>query len=305
MVQMEKIFSESVLADTLPKPTLVRLLRAKYSDVTVAPEPPGVLLLPFHWPEPSNAAPPSGSNPELFHWLHGALRRVGDSQQGGQRRQEVRRSQAFGQFMEPAWWEEDPEELLQQTQTYIPGGGAITFDLAASDEVPDAGHPMAEQGERGHEQGEDHGAVLGVAVQLLEEAQEAEEAHRLQQDIAAARRVARRGAAVLSYLRRGEADVVGNGDGDVEGGQQDQPIPAGLERTVVEEDETRLLDVRHLVLRDRVRIGSQETLDLSLGLVLFLEVSRQLVEDGAAAASLHVQTRRAADLVDLQARFLV
>ena len=34
MVQMEKIFSESVLAETLPKPTLVRLLRAKYSDVT-------------------------------------------------------------------------------------------------------------------------------------------------------------------------------------------------------------------------------------------------------------------------------
>ena len=34
MVQMEKIFSESVLAETFPKPTLVRLLRAKYKDVT-------------------------------------------------------------------------------------------------------------------------------------------------------------------------------------------------------------------------------------------------------------------------------
>lgn len=34
IVQMEKIFSESVLAETLPKPTLVRLLRAKYNDVT-------------------------------------------------------------------------------------------------------------------------------------------------------------------------------------------------------------------------------------------------------------------------------
>jgi hypothetical protein len=33
MVQMEKIFSVSVLADTLPKPTLVRLLRAKYKEV--------------------------------------------------------------------------------------------------------------------------------------------------------------------------------------------------------------------------------------------------------------------------------
>lgn len=34
MVHIEKIFSESVLAETFPKPTLVKLLRAKYSDVT-------------------------------------------------------------------------------------------------------------------------------------------------------------------------------------------------------------------------------------------------------------------------------
>lgn len=40
---------------------------------------------------------------------------------------------------------------------------------------------MGQQGERGHEQGEDHGAVLGVAVQLLQEAQKAQEAHGLQQ----------------------------------------------------------------------------------------------------------------------------
>lgn len=31
IVQMENIFSASVLAHTLPKPTLVRLLRVKYS----------------------------------------------------------------------------------------------------------------------------------------------------------------------------------------------------------------------------------------------------------------------------------
>lgn len=30
MVQMEKIFSASVLAETFPNPTLVRLLRVKY-----------------------------------------------------------------------------------------------------------------------------------------------------------------------------------------------------------------------------------------------------------------------------------
>lgn len=40
---------------------------------------------------------------------------------------------------------------------------------------------MRQQGEGGHEQREDHGAVLGVPVQLLQEAQEAQEAHRLQQ----------------------------------------------------------------------------------------------------------------------------
>ena len=40
---------------------------------------------------------------------------------------------------------------------------------------------MGQEGERRHQQGEDHSAVLRVTVQLLEEAQEAEEAHRLQQ----------------------------------------------------------------------------------------------------------------------------
>lgn len=34
MVHIEKIFSESVLAETFPKPTLVKLLSAKYRDVT-------------------------------------------------------------------------------------------------------------------------------------------------------------------------------------------------------------------------------------------------------------------------------
>lgn len=34
MTQMEKIFSELVLGETFPKPTLVRLLKVKYSAVT-------------------------------------------------------------------------------------------------------------------------------------------------------------------------------------------------------------------------------------------------------------------------------
>lgn len=54
-----------------------------------------------------------------------------------------------------------------QVQTYIPGGGAVTFNLAASNEVPHTGHPVGQQGKRGHEQGQNHSAVLGVTVQLL------------------------------------------------------------------------------------------------------------------------------------------
>ena len=46
-------------------------------------------------------------------------------------------------------------------------------------------------------------------------------------------------------------------------------------------------------------------LELGLGLVLLLQVPRELVEDGAAAAPLHAEARRAADRSDLQARLLV
>lgn len=65
MVQMEKIFSESVLADTFPNPTLVRLLKAKYSDVTQ--------LLRMEGPPPSSPVPvpdtPSPSDTFLQYWL--------------------------------------------------------------------------------------------------------------------------------------------------------------------------------------------------------------------------------------------
>lgn len=87
----------------------------------------------------------------------------------------------------------------------------------------------------------------------------------LHQDVADTRRVSCRRAAVLPVLHGREADIIGNGDGHVEGGQQDQPVPAGLERTVVEEDETGLLDVGHLVLRNRVCIGSKNPLDVMRG----------------------------------------
>ena len=87
----------------------------------------------------------------------------------------------------------------------------------------------------------------------------------LHQDVADTRGVTRRRAAVLSHLHGGEADVVGHGDGHVEGGQQDQPIPAGLERAVVKEDEAGLLDVGHLVLRHRVGVGSKDALHSAHG----------------------------------------
>lgn len=46
-------------------------------------------------------------------------------------------------------------------------------------------------------------------------------------------------------------------------------------------------------------------LQFALGFVLFLEVSREMVEDGAAAAALHVQAWWPADRMDLQAGFLI
>lgn len=45
-----------------------------------------------------------------------------------------------------------------------------------------------------------------------------------------------------------EADVVGHGHGHVESGQQDQPVPHGLEDAVVQQDEAGLPHRRHLVL---------------------------------------------------------
>lgn len=63
--------------------------------------------------------------------------------------------------------------------TNIPGGG--TFHLLATYEVPDAGHPVGQQGEHGHQQREHHGAVLRVALQLLQQAQQPQQPDGLQQ----------------------------------------------------------------------------------------------------------------------------
>lgn len=51
-----------------------------------------------------------------------------------------------------------------------------------------------------------------------------------------------------------EADVVGHRHGNVEGGEQYQPIPASFERAVVKQDEFRFLGICHLVLWQSGRI---------------------------------------------------
>lgn len=56
--------------------------------------------------------------------------------------------------------------------TNFPGNRVAAFYLLAPNDVPDAGHPVGEQSEHGHEQGQYHGAVLGVAIQLLQQAQQ-------------------------------------------------------------------------------------------------------------------------------------
>lgn len=63
--------------------------------------------------------------------------------------------------------------LREKTLTNFPGNGVAAFYLLAANDVPDAGHPVGEQSEHRHEQGQHHGAVLGVAVQLLQQAQQA------------------------------------------------------------------------------------------------------------------------------------
>lgn len=54
-----------------------------------------------------------------------------------------------------------------------------------------------------------------------------------------------------------EAGVVGHDDGYVEGGDQDQPIPAGLEHAVVRQDEAGLLEGAGLVFGQRSVGGLQ------------------------------------------------
>lgn len=64
--------------------------------------------------------------------------------------------------------------------TNIPVVG-VCLHLHLADNVPDAGHPVGQQGKHGHEQRQDHGAVLRVAVHFLEQPQQTEQTDRFQE----------------------------------------------------------------------------------------------------------------------------
>lgn len=69
----------------------------------------------------------------------------------------------------------------EEELTYVPSKGVILLHLPFPYDIPDAGHPVSKQGKHGHEKCENDCAVLGVAIQLLQETQEAQEPHGFQQ----------------------------------------------------------------------------------------------------------------------------
>lgn len=65
--------------------------------------------------------------------------------------------------------------------TDVPGNRVVAGELFAADDVPDAREPVCEQSEDGHEEREHHGAVLRVTVHLLQQTQQTQQTHGLQQ----------------------------------------------------------------------------------------------------------------------------
>ena len=57
----------------------------------------------------------------------------------------------------------------------------VSFELFASDEVPDAGEPVRQHGEHRHEERQDDETVLRVPVELLEQPCETQETSYLEQ----------------------------------------------------------------------------------------------------------------------------
>lgn len=84
-------------------------------------------------------------------------------------------------FHEGSASEEEPYRLdtavLELSHTHtpltnVPGNRVAAFYLLASYDVPDTSHPVSEQSKHRHEQGQNHGAVLGVAIQFLQQTQQ-------------------------------------------------------------------------------------------------------------------------------------
>lgn len=61
------------------------------------------------------------------------------------------------------------------TLTDVRGNRVAAFYLGTSDDVPDAGHPVSQQSKGRHEQRQNHGAMLGVTIQFLQQAQQTEQ----------------------------------------------------------------------------------------------------------------------------------
>lgn len=59
-----------------------------------------------------------------------------------------------------------------------------------------------------------------------------------------------------------KADIVGHYDGDEKSGDEHEPVPAGLEDTVVRQNEPGFLDGRRLVFGQRNVCGLQQCLQI-------------------------------------------
>lgn len=70
--------------------------------------------------------------------------------------------------------------LLSACSTDLRQLRLAAFDLLLANVEPNAGHPVSEQGEHSHEQGEHNRAVLRVPVQPWQQAQQTQQAHGLQ-----------------------------------------------------------------------------------------------------------------------------
>ena len=72
-----------------------------------------------------------------------------------------------------------PSRALRAPPTDRPVG-RVAAQLHVADVEPDAGEPVCEHGEHGHEQREHDDAVLRIVLQLLQQAREAQQARHLQ-----------------------------------------------------------------------------------------------------------------------------